>query len=110
MSFSQAMSLLPIKGVFDPPFAVQDGAGFVSSPDWSMPQSLSSDHFKSFRQHWMSKILREGWHKRVLAHFSAGNSSPVFEEAEIQTMRDSLTELLTNQGLPINWNILITNL
>lgn len=84
---------------------MQDGAGFVSSPDWSMPQSLSSDHFKSFRQHWMSKILREGWHKRVLAHFSAGNSSPVFEEAEIQTMRDSLTELLTNQGLPINWNI-----
>ena len=103
MSFSQAMSLLSIKGVFDPPFAVQDGTGFVSSPDWSMPQSLSSGHFKSFRQHWMSKICVKACTNVFWLIFQQGTALQYL--AEIQTMRDSLTELLTNQRLPTNWNI-----
>ena len=105
LSFSQALSLLPIKGIHDPPFAVQDGAGFVSSPDWSLPQSLKEDTFQSFRRHWMNNILTKGWHKRVLAHFSAGINSPVFNDMEVQTMRKSLTELLQQHDLPVDWDI-----
>ena len=105
LSMSNVMSLLPIKGITDPPFAVQDGAGFVSSPDWSLPQSLTEDTFGTFRRHWMSTIIHKGWHKRILAHFSAGINSPVFDDKEVQLMRTSLTELLQQHGLPINWDI-----
>ena len=105
LSIPQVMALLPIKGITDPPCAVQDGAGFVSSPDWSLPQSLKEDTFQSFRRHWMNTIIQKGWHKRILAHFSAGINSPVFDDREVQMMRNSLTDLLQHHAFNVDWDI-----
>jgi hypothetical protein len=56
-------------------------------------------------EYWMHTIMTKGWHKRVLAHFSAGINSPVFDDQEVQMMRNSLNDLLQQHGLPIDWNI-----
>ena len=69
LSCQAAMDLPPIKRVNDLPFALQDGARYTSSPDWSLPSSLPKDNFKLFRQHWMKELMAKGWRKRVLAHF-----------------------------------------
>ena len=50
LSIEQALQMLPIKGPYDPPFAVQDGAGFVSAPDWSMPHALTDGMFRKIPQ------------------------------------------------------------
>jgi hypothetical protein len=42
---------------------------------------------------------------RVLAYFSAGINSPVFDDNEVQMMRNSLNDLLQQHVLPVDWNI-----
>ena len=41
--------------------------------------------------------------------FSAGINSPVFDDNEVQMMRNSLNDLLQQHVLPVDWNILTIN-
>ena len=104
-SVSALLQTLPTKGVWDPPVAQVDGAGFHSRPDWSHPSSLKTDVFKDFRQHWMQTILSQNLHKEITQHFAEQRPEPPFDSALVTQMRESIEQLLRFHNIPANWDV-----
>lgn len=54
------LDFFPKKGLYDPPFARQDGAGFPSQADWSGPHNFD-DCFQSLRRNFFRQTWTSVW-------------------------------------------------
>ena len=69
-SVSDAMQQVRTKSIKDPPFALEDGGGSGSNPDWSFPPRNKLNVFKPIRDAFFPLLLHQDMPKRVLAHFA----------------------------------------
>ena len=104
-SLGELLQSLPTKGVWDPPLAQVDGAGFHSKPDWSHPHSMKPNVFHEFRQHWMQTILSKNLHKQVTQHFLEQRPDPPFDSTLVEQMRQSIDDLLQFHGITASWDV-----
>ena len=102
--WDERKSILPIKGLVDPPRSSQDGGGVHSIPDWSAPRP-KPDVFGEVRRFWMKHIISNMWHLRLRAHLEQHINSPIFTPSEVQQFRESLEKLVTSQGFTADWTI-----
>ncbi|MCV6575189.1 MAG: hypothetical protein OIF58_05590, partial [Cohaesibacter sp.] len=99
-------SLLPVKGVQDPPFSQEDGAGLFSAPDWSLSERDVADVLKRLRQGWVEKIIRLKLDKQMIAYFSQSeHPQPPFPEEVIQDFRHDMITFCEQAGYPLDWSI-----
>ena len=69
-SISAALSQVRIKHLKDPPFALEDGGGSCSKPDWSFPPPNQQNLFKPLRDSFFPLLFQHDMPKRILAHFA----------------------------------------
>ena len=104
LKWDERTSILPIKGLVDPPRSSQDGGGVHSIPDWSAPHN-KPDVFGEVRRFWMKHIISNRWHLRLMAHLEQHINSPIFSPSEVQQFRESLEKLVTSRGFTADWTI-----
>lgn len=101
LTLSQANTAIPIKSHTEPPHSNVDGAGALSKPDWSAPQS-SQDPLKALRQAWTQHILKHELHHRLQQRLAVTSSAPPFDEAIISQFRSILDSL---SPTPMDWSV-----
>ena len=104
-SVENLLQSLPRKGTWDQPTSNVDGAGFHSRPDWSHPNSIKTDTFKDFRQHWMQQICILKLHKEIATHFSQQRPEPPFTDDLVNQMRSSIEQFLAAHNVHTDWTI-----
>ena len=102
-SIPTLLQSMPTKDVWAQPTSQIDGGGFHSRPDWSHPDSLKTDIFKDFRQHWMKTIAQHRLHQEVTDHFAHQRPEPPFADDWVSQMRSSIDTLLADNNLAANW-------
>ncbi|CAE7041542.1 unnamed protein product [Symbiodinium sp. CCMP2592] len=107
LQFGQIPFLRHVKARFDPPFANQDGAGIYSVPDWSTPPPGVPDVLCDLRSKLRQWIFDEKIPQRLQAHALQHSSEPLFQEGEIQHLRQLFQSWVSEQGSShvIDWTI-----
>eukprot|EP00435_Cladocopium_sp_Y103_P073418 s313_g43.t1 len=100
----ETSDFLPMKGLTDPPFSRQDGAGFASQADWSSPHRFA-DCFQSLRKNFFTKILDQRLDQVVMRAFSARQDSPPFSMEQLVPFRTFIDEFLLAQGIVPDWTV-----
>ena len=77
MSLDNFPRYLPTKGIHDPPFARQDGAGLPSRADWSGTHGFD-DSFQALRKNFSDKLWTPDWTKFFCVRFMKGNRNHLF--------------------------------
>ena len=97
-------SYLPIKGISDPPFSRQDGAGFVSQSDWSSSHKFE-DSFQVLRRNFFREIMDKRLDLQIMRAFRDRQSDPPFTDDQLQPFRAFVEEFLMAQGFQPDWSI-----
>ncbi|CAE7723899.1 unnamed protein product [Symbiodinium sp. CCMP2592] len=107
LQFGQIPFLRHVKARFDPSFAIQDGAGIYSVPDWSTPPPGVPDVLCDLRSKLRQWIFDEKIPQRLQAHALQHSSEPLFQEGEIQHLRQLFQSWVSEQGSShvIDWTI-----
>lgn len=95
---------LPTKGIHDPPFARQDGAGLPSRADWSGIHSFD-DSFQVLRKNFFRQIMESRLDQTILRAFNERQSEPPFSEEQLNPFRAFINEFLLAQGIQPDWSI-----
>ncbi|CAE7242810.1 unnamed protein product, partial [Symbiodinium sp. CCMP2592] len=107
LQFGQIPFLRHVKERFEPPFANQDGAGIYSVPDWSTPPPGVQDVLCDLRFKLRQWIFDEKIPQRLQAHALQHSSEPLFQEGEIQHLRQLFQCWVSEQGSShvVDWTI-----
>ena len=95
---------LPIKGVQDPSFSRQDGAGFPSQSDWS-GQHAFEDSFQALRRNFFREIMAKRLDLQIMCAFRDRQTEPPFSPGQLQPFKDFVDEFWMSQGIQPDWSI-----
>ena len=99
LTLEQALGLIPVKPLHDPPHALHDGGGRGSQPDWSFPPNVT-DVLKPLRDSWIALILERNLHKEFVAHMEQQKPDPPFSEDCIEKFREAFSS-----WIPTDWSV-----
>ena len=96
--------VLPIKGVYDPPFSRQDGAGLNSQSDWSCPHAFA-DSFQTLRKNFFREIMDKRLDRQIMGAFHNRQNDPPFTPEQLLPFKVCVEEFLMAQGFQPDWSV-----
>ena len=107
LSFATVPLLAKPKALHEAPVALQDGAGILSTPDWSAPPSGATDVFAHLRPKLMAFLLQGRFPQRLRTLVLGGSAEPLFSSSEIDALRCIFQDWLSAHfpGISVSWEI-----
>ena len=87
LSLATVPLLAKLKALHEAPVASQDGAGILSTPDWSAPPSGATDVFAHLRPKLMTFLLQGRFPQRLRTLVLGGSAEALFSSSEIDALR-----------------------
>ena len=105
LSFASVPLLSKPKALHEAPVASQDGAGILSTPDWSAPPSGTTDVFARLRPKLMAFLLQGRFPQRLRT--LGGSAEPLFSSSEIDDLRGIFQDWLSAHfpAISVSWEI-----
>lgn len=105
LTLPDALNAIPIKSLQQPPHAINDGGGYVSSPDWSTPQ-CTSNPFRDLRKNWIDLILKNKLHTCLINSLQESSPNPPFTALQLRPFLESFEDFCKQHGAPnVDWSI-----